>query len=86
MKNIIQTFPFVATVEFACKIERRIYLCTIPERISRQYLDDWGDELNEEPWNFEQRGVKMVDEVHDKTLDMRSVLILICHDHDVTVA
>ena len=53
---------------------------------STHYLDDGRDELEEEPREFEQRWEEAVQEVHDEALDVRPVVILIRHDHQVAVA
>ena len=49
-------------------------------------LDDWGDEFPQEAVDFKQGRPEMVQEVDDKSLDVRPVVVLIGHDHDVPVA
>ena len=48
-------------------------------------LDDGCDELFDEVV-FEQSRPVVVDEVDEETFDVRAVLILICHDHDLAVS
>lgn len=50
------------------------------------YLDDGSDELIQEVGNLQQGGVEVVQKVDDKTLDMRTVVILIRHDHEMTIS
>ena len=49
-------------------------------------LDDGRDELQQEARHLEQRGVEVVEEVHDEALDVRAVCVLVGHDHEVAVA
>jgi len=49
------------------------------------YLDDGGDELQEEAWQLEQAGVEVVEEVHDESLDVGAVVVLVRHYHQVAV-
>ena len=51
----------------------------------RCYLDDGRDELFEEV-NLEKVRPVVMDEVDDEAFDVRSVLILISHDHDAAIA
>ena len=44
--------------------------------ISLRNTDDGRDKLDEEFGNLEQRGVEVIQVVQDKTLDMRTVMIL----------
>jgi hypothetical protein len=39
-------------------------------------LDDGGNELDQETWDLQQRREKVVQEVDDQPLDVRSVVIL----------
>jgi hypothetical protein len=54
--------------------------------LSLPYLDDRGDELDQKVRNLQQRGVEVIQEVDDQTFDMRTIVILIGHDHEVTVS
>ena len=47
-------------------------------------LDNWCDEFLHKVLAYEL-GPVVVDEVDDKSLDVGAVLILICHDHQVTI-
>ena len=49
-------------------------------------LDDGRDELQQEARHAEQGGVEVVEEVHDEALDVRAVMVLVGHDHEVAVA
>ena len=49
-------------------------------------LDNGGHKLNKEAVELEERGPEVVDEVDEKPLDVRAVLILIGHDHQLAVA
>lgn len=49
-------------------------------------LDDGRDELQQEARHLEQRGVEVVEEVHDEALDVRAVRVLVGHDHEVPIA
>ena len=49
------------------------------------YLDNGRDELQEKSRQLEQRWEEAVQEVHDEALDVRSVVILVGHDHQVAV-
>ena len=49
-------------------------------------LDDRRDELNEEAWQLHEGGVESVEVVHDQSLDMRSIMVLIRHDHEMAIA
>ena len=50
------------------------------------HLDDGGDELEQEARHLKQAGVEVVKVVHDQALDVRPVMILIGHDHQVPIA
>lgn len=54
--------------------------------LSLPYLDDRGDELDQKVRNLQQRGVEVIQEVDDQTFDMRTIVILIGHDHKVTIS
>jgi hypothetical protein len=70
----------------------RLPLFVLRQRIETQLLlalpglDDGRDEFDQEVGYAEQRGVKVVEEVDDQTLDVRSIVILICHDHQMAVS
>ena len=49
------------------------------------HLDDGRDELHQEARHLEQAGVEVVQEVHDEPLDVRPVVVLVRHDHQVPV-
>ena len=49
-------------------------------------LDDGRDELAHEVVVLEQRRPVAVDEVDDEPLDVRAVVVLVGHDHEVAVA
>ena len=49
------------------------------------YLDDGRDELLQEVV-VEELGPVVLDEVDEETLDVGSVLVLICHDHQLAVS
>ena len=49
-------------------------------------LDDGGDELLQETGHVEKGGPEVMEEVDDQALDVRAIVILIRHDHQVTVA
>src|SRR5690349_4338759 len=49
-------------------------------------LNYWGDELLEKVWNPQERGELHLKEVDEETLDMTTVKILICHDHQMAVS
>lgn len=49
------------------------------------YLDNGRDELQQKSRQLEQRWEEAVQEVHDEALDVRSVVILVGHDHQVAV-
>lgn len=49
------------------------------------HLDDGGDKLHQEAGHFQQRGVEVVQEVHDEALDVAAVMVLVRHDHQVPV-
>lgn len=48
-------------------------------------LHDRGDELLQEAGHIEQGRPEVMNEVDDETLDVTAVVILIGHDHDVSV-
>ncbi len=50
------------------------------------YLDDGSNEFQEEAGDPQQRGEEAVQEVHDEALDVRAVVVLVGHDHEVAVA
>ena len=47
---------------------------------------DGSDEHFDETVQMKQRGIVPMKKIHDQTLDVRSIEILICHDHDRTVS
>ena len=49
-------------------------------------LDNRRDELHQEAGHLQQRGVEVVQVVHDEALDVAAILVLISHDHDLAVA
>ena len=49
-------------------------------------LNDRSDELNEEAWQLHEGGIEGVEVVHDQALDVRSIMVLICHDHEMAIA
>ena len=49
-------------------------------------LDDGSDELDEEARQLHEGGIEGVEVVHDQPLDVRAIVILICHDHQMTIA
>lgn len=49
------------------------------------YPDDGCDELHQEAWQLEQGWVEVVEEIHDEALDVGTVVILVSHNHQVTV-
>lgn len=59
---------------------------TMPHADFQAHLDDWSDELNQEAWQQHQGGIEGVKVVHDETLDVRPVMVLICHDHEVAIS
>lgn len=56
-----------------------------PGLLSLGHLDDGGDELLEESLDVEEGRPEVVDEVDNESLDVRSIVILISHDHEVAV-
>ena len=50
------------------------------------YLDDRCDELYEEAWQLHEGRVEGVEVVHDEPLDVGAIMILVSHDHQVTIA
>ena len=48
-------------------------------------FDDGRDELEQKSWDLEQRGEVSVQEVDQQTLDVRTIVILIRHDHQLAV-
>ena len=50
------------------------------------HLHNGGDELLDEAVDLEQGGVEVVQEVYDEALDVRTIVILIRHDHEMPVA
>ena len=54
-------------------------------RRTRIYLDDGGDELHQEAGEAQERWEEVVEEVHDQALDVRAIMVLVCHDHQVTI-
>ena len=54
-------------------------------QMENRYLDDRCDELNKEPWQLHEGWVEGVKIVHDQTLDVRAIVVLVSHDHQVTV-
>ena len=54
--------------------------------LSLPYLDDRGDELDQKVRDLEQGRVEVIQEVDDQTLDMRTIVILIGHDHEMTIS
>ena len=49
-------------------------------------LNNGRDELFQEPIDTEQGWPEMMEEIDEQPLDMRSIMILICHNHQVTVS
>ena len=49
------------------------------------YLDDRSDELQKEARYLQQTRPEVVDEVDDQTLDVRPIMVLVSHDHQVTI-
>ena len=49
------------------------------------HLDDGGDELHQEAGKAQQGGVEVVEEVHDQALDVGAIMVLISHDHKVSI-
>ena len=48
-------------------------------------LDDRGDELNQEARQLHEGGVEGVEVVHDQALDVGPIVVLVRHDHQVTI-
>ena len=49
------------------------------------HLDDRRDELDKEAGHLQERGVEVVQVVHDEALDVAAVLVLVRHDHHLAV-
>ena len=49
-------------------------------------FDNWSDKLDEESRNAKEGRVEVVQKVDDQPFDVRSVVILIGHDHEMTVS
>lgn len=67
------------------KISVLTITCAFASR-SAAYLDNGGDELQQEALDPEQGRVEVVQEVHDEALDVGTIMVLIGHDHQVPVA
>lgn len=52
----------------------------------RPYLHNGSDELLHEVGHAEEGGPKLVDEVDEQALDVRAVVVLVGHDHELAVA
>jgi len=49
-------------------------------------LDDWRDELFEEAVNAKETRPEVMNEVDQKTLDVRTIMVLISHDHYTAIS
>mmetsp|Transcript_21100 Transcript_21100/g.49106 ORF Transcript_21100/g.49106 Transcript_21100/m.49106 type:complete len:218 (-) Transcript_21100:1586-2239(-) len=49
-------------------------------------LNDWRDELLHEALQLEERRPPVLKHVQQQPLDVRAIIILICHDHDAAIA
>ena len=67
-----------------------LIVCNSEELMSRMSsladLDDRRDKFFEESRNLEQTGPKVVKKVDEEAFDMRTIVILISHNHDRPVA
>jgi hypothetical protein len=51
----------------------------------KENLDNGSDELLEEVGDFEERRPELLDKVEEETFDVRSIEILIRHEHEMTI-
>lgn len=49
-------------------------------------LHDGGDKLLQKAIYLQQRGPEVVEEINQQPLDVRPIVILICHDHQMSVS
>jgi hypothetical protein len=50
------------------------------------YLDNRRNEFEAEFWDFQQRRPELVNEIQDKAFDVRTIVILIRHNHQMPIA
>lgn len=50
------------------------------------HLNDRSDELDQEAWQQHERRVEGMEVVHDEALDMGTIMVLICHNHQVAIS
>jgi hypothetical protein len=91
MKNLIRTFVIFDFPPFALiVIILPVHVLWYGEEglllLPFNTLNNGCDELFQEAINAQQGGPEVMEEVDQQPLDMRPVMILICHDHQVAVA
>jgi hypothetical protein len=64
--------------------EKGVGLCWL-SGVTLENLDDWGNELNEKPWDLKEAGKLDLEKIDKETFDMASVVILVGHDHQMPV-